>query len=541
VFGYGAKFPEKYQQALYLCDWSYGKLYALHLKPQGASYTGELEEFVAGTPLALTDITVNPKDGAMYFLVGGRKTQSGLYRVTYRGDEPTGQAVAADAPAVVEARATRRKLEAFHGHADPKAVETAWPYLGNNDRFIRWAARVAVEFQDPQTWRDRALADQSNPEAALQALLALTQVSAKDAAHRDKDEPAPDPALRDQILAALSRIDWEKLDHARQLDLLRVYEVVLNRFGRPDEKITGSVVARLDAHYPAKSRELNAELVQLLVFLEAPDAASKTVALLDKALTQEEQLDYAKALRVLKTGWTPELHKAFASWFVKAAGYKGGNSFRGFVSNIKRDTIANLSESKKAEIVPLIEAQTAETAAAAPVANRPFVKSWTLDELASLVSPAALKGRDYDRGRTMFAATRCFACHRFSDEGGGLGPDLSGVAGRFSARDLLESIVLPSKVISDQYEAVTISAADGRIVTGRIVNLSGDDIMLSADMLDPNTMTRIKRNEIDHMERSPVSMMPEGLLNTLAADEVLDLMAYLLSRGDRQNAMFSQK
>ena len=57
--------------------------------------------------------------------------------------------------APVEPRPLRHKLEAFHGHADPKAVETAWPYLGDPDRFIRWAARVAIEFQDPATWRDR--------------------------------------------------------------------------------------------------------------------------------------------------------------------------------------------------------------------------------------------------------------------------------------------------------------------------------------------------------------------------------------------------
>ena len=63
TFGYGAKFPAKYQEALFLCDWSYGKLYALHLKPDGASYTGELEEFLTGTPLPLTDIVINPKDG----------------------------------------------------------------------------------------------------------------------------------------------------------------------------------------------------------------------------------------------------------------------------------------------------------------------------------------------------------------------------------------------------------------------------------------------------------------------------------------------
>ena len=92
TFGYGAKFPAKYQDALYLCDWSYGKLYALHLAPKGSTYAGELEEFVAGTPLALTDVVVNPKDGAMYFAVGGRNTQSGLYRVTYHGGEPTAPA-----------------------------------------------------------------------------------------------------------------------------------------------------------------------------------------------------------------------------------------------------------------------------------------------------------------------------------------------------------------------------------------------------------------------------------------------------------------
>ena len=122
-----------------------------------------------------------------------------------------------------------------------------------------------------------------------------------------------------------------------------------------------------------------------------------------------------------------------------------------------------------------------------------------------------------------------------------MGPDLSGVAGRFSARDLLESIVLPSKVISDQYEAVTIQTSDGRVVTGRIVNLNGENISISPDMFDPNRMISVKRSEIEEMTKSPVSLMPEKLLNTLNGDEVLDLMAYLLSRGDRKSAMFTSR
>src|SRR5690606_4695849 len=89
VFGYGAKFPAKYQEAFYVADWSYGKLYAVHLQPDGATYTGEVEEFVSGQPLALTDVEINPADGAMYFAVGGRRTQSALYRVVYEGSEST--------------------------------------------------------------------------------------------------------------------------------------------------------------------------------------------------------------------------------------------------------------------------------------------------------------------------------------------------------------------------------------------------------------------------------------------------------------------
>ena len=90
----------------------------------------------------------------------------------------------------------------------------------------------------------------------------------------------PDLAARDRILAALDRIVWDRLDVPRQLDLLRVYEVVLNRFGRPDDSTATRLIARFDPHYPSRVRELNAELCQLLVYLQAPDAAAKTVALL---------------------------------------------------------------------------------------------------------------------------------------------------------------------------------------------------------------------------------------------------------------------
>src|SRR5262249_34452873 len=189
---------------------------------------------------------------------------------------------------------------------------------------------------------------------------------------------------------------------------------------------------------------------------------------------------------------------------------------------------------------PILEAQPAVSAVAvAP--PRPFVRKWTLDELTPLVE-TGLKagGRDFDRGRKLFGAVNCFACHRFDNEGGSAGPDPSSAAGRFNTRDILESIVDPSKEVSDQYAAVEITTLDGRKVVGRIVNLHGDNLSVNTNMLDPNGLVNVNRNNIESIKPSKVSMMPVGLLDTLNGDEVLDLMAYLLSRGDRNGPMFKK-
>ena len=81
---------------------------------------------------------------------------------------------------------------------------------------------------------------------------------------------------------------------------------------------------------------------------------------------------------------------------------------------------------------------------------------------------------------------------------------------------------------------------DGRKVVGRIINLNGDNITVNTDMLNPNGTVGVNRNNIDSLKPSKLSMMPTGLLDTLKEDEVLDLMAYLLSRGDRSAPMFKK-
>jgi putative heme-binding domain-containing protein len=277
----------------------------------------------------------------------------------------------------------------------------------------------------------------------------------------------------------------------------------------------------------------------MLVYLKSTAVAARTMPLIEAAPTQEEQIDLARALRTLKVGWTPELRKAYFSWINRAADFKGGPSLEGFLKQIKQAAVETLSDSEKADLKPILEAPPrAKSTAATAGPARNFVKSWTVDELVPVVEAGLKKKRDFDKGRSLFAATNCFACHRFGDEGGAVGPDLTALSGRFGPRDLLESIILPSKVISDQYEAVIIATTDGQVVTGRIMNLHNDTMTINTNMLDPSAQVNVNRTKIEETRPSPISMMPEGLLSTLDREEIVDLVAYLLSRGDRDSKLF---
>jgi putative heme-binding domain-containing protein len=146
---------------------------------------------------------------------------------------------------------------------------------------------------------------------------------------------------------------------------------------------------------------------------------------------------------------------------------------------------------------------------------------------------SGLRNRDLERGRTLFGAVGCYNCHRFAGEGGAVGPDLTGVSGRFSSRDLLESMIDPNKEISDQYQSILITRKDGETVVGRVANLSDDSLMIATDMTDPNAFANVRRSDIQSIEPSKTSPMPEGLLNTLSQEEILDLVAFLMSGGAR--------
>ena len=139
----------------------------------------------------------------------------------------------------------------------------------------------------------------------------------------------------------------------------------------------------------------------------------------------------------------------------------------------------------------------------------------------------------------MFNSTGCAACHRFDGAGGGVGPDLTGVASRYTLRDLLENIIEPSKVISDQYGSEEIQLVDGSTLVGRVY-AEGGKLVVTADPRNPDDSTTVALDQVKGRKPYPVSLMPAGMINALSGDELLNLIAYLQSGGNPQHKAFAK-
>jgi len=515
VFGTGAKFPAKYQHALYVADWSYGILYAIHLKPEGATLVGEKEVFCTAPGLAVTDVVVHP-NGSMYFLIGGRQSQSALFRVDYRGTESTAPAAY---PEPTEEALIRRHLESFHTAGPDKAeqvVKEAWPMLKHPDRFVRYAARVAIERMPVDSWRNRIWEEQ-NSQAVLEGCLALTRCGK--------------PEDQTQILTKLHDLGKVQLTRDQQLHLLRTVGLCFIRLGEPSPEVCAAVDEALSPMFPSGDTYLDREMCRLLVAVQSPNVAAKAVEMLVNGKNQEDQIMLAYCLRPLRTGWTPELREKYFQWFLDAGTYRGGNSFRGFLQNMRNEAIETLSDAEKEKYAVLTNRPIEPMSQKLPEETRAIVKNWEMGDFNDL-SNDALANRNLKNGEQMFVVGQCYKCHQVSGSGGSVGPDLTAAGRRFNPHDLLETMIVPSKEVSDQYRATTFQMDDGRLITGRIANLAGGNYMVQTNMLDPGNFTNLSAANIEDRKPSEVSMMPKGLLDTMTKDDVLDLLAYLRSVSD---------
>ncbi|WP_298866190.1 family 16 glycoside hydrolase [uncultured Gimesia sp.] len=548
INGIGAKFPAKYQDAIFALDWTFGTIYAIHLVPDGAGYRGEQEAFCYGEPLPVTDAIIGG-DGAMYFTIGGRGTQSALFRITYVGDESTepvsGEIAGADA------RKLRRSLEAFHGKVDSAAIDAAWPHLSSSDRWLRNAARIAIESQPVDQWASKVFSEK-NAQAHISGAVALARMG-------------NESHLEAQI-AALLKLNPAELSESQFLGLLRAYALTFIRLGKATAEQRKQVIAALDPHLPNKSKNVNTELVRVLVYLEAPNVVSKAINLIANRGKAEipdwtelagrnknygrrvlemlanhpptHEINYAFMLRNLRKGWTLDQRRSYIEFINAAAKYPGGNSYGKFLANMRDEALGNMSNVDRGAIADISGEKFNPVPDFKITAPQGPGQKWTLGEANQHANQGKMKAGSFENGRNLFHSLRCAACHRFNGLGGDVGPDLTTVKNKFDARYILESIIEPSKVISDQYQSSTVLTTDGRTFTGLVSNADGTVVIYPADVKVKPISLSVE--DVEEILPSSVSQMPKEMLNTLNGDEVRDLMAYLLSGGDPKSKIYGK-
>jgi putative heme-binding domain-containing protein len=101
----------------------------------------------------------------------------------------------------------------------------------------------------------------------------------------------------------------------------------------------------------------------------------------------------------------------------------------------------------------------------------------------------------------------------------------------------LESIIDPSKVISEQYVNTEFTLKDGALVVGRLVSEDDDKLVVRPSMLAPEMVT-LRKSDIRSRESSRISPMPPGLINALNRQELLDVLAYLEAGGKKDSPVF---
>lgn len=528
IFATASRFPAKFRSALLMADWQNGRILAVYLTPRGASYTAEYEVFLEGAPLNVCDMVFG-KDGSLYFITGGRGSQSGLYRVSYVGDEWKPD-IGKSQPSVANAKATqarqlRHELEHFHTTSDPAAVDFVWPHLGSQDRWIQFAARVALERQNVEWWQEKAL-QETKVTIQLNALLALVR------------SPAENPQVA--ILKALDRLALDELNDGSLLIALRLYAISFIRHGSPDTATQANLAVRMNKVFPREDVRINQELGELLVYLNAPNVISTLLDRMEAAPTQQEQIHHGMSLRHAQDGWTAEQQQRMLNWIQHALNFYGGKLVNATIDAIRDDFLNTLDEEQREPWQEILARQPAidEQHLISPK-NLPHVRDWKWDDLLPALDQLEESERSLSRGRLAVTKTHCFRCHRIGHEGAHVGPDLTNLGRRYDARKIWESIVAPSQTIDPKYRQTTYFLDSGKIVTGRALHVNGKELTVETNPLTTAQST-IERTTIESSRPSPISVMPSGLVNVLEKEEILDLIAYLISSSGEKNRALAE-
>ncbi len=153
----------------------------------------------------------------------------------------------------------------------------------------------------------------------------------------------------------------------------------------------------------------------------------------------------------------------------------------------------------------------------------PEQKQSRIAQLKTLLTREAQPKADPSQGRALFEQA-CASCHTLFGTGGKIGPDLTG-AQRSNLDYLLENIVDPAATVSNDFHMSTVALADGRILSGIVSDQGGPTLAIQT----PTERLVVRRDDVEEIQTSAQSLMPDGLLDTLNADQIRNLMDYLMS------------
>jgi len=509
AFGTKSKFPETYRKAFYVLDWTYGRILAIHLIPRGSSYTGAAEEFLRGQPLNLTDLDFGP-DGAMYFVTGGRKTQSALYRVHYNKPIPAPRKLSTAETqrkrTSEEERSVRRKFELFHDANPPEDLSlpnTNW-LSGERTKLAEQYARhhhpQIFNHQKPRSASRLSMIYRFNPKTSEDHLKQLSSEASRYTEH----------TLRPN----------EKLNH------IYAFGHAMEQGQLPPETLQ-LIRQALQPEFPGKTFELNQYLAPIMIKLDPVSAVPQTMRLLETSNIQRVRIHYLYHLRHANGGWSLEDRRTYFRILNEYDAFLGGRGLPQALDRIRKDSTATLTEKEKEQLKQELNHKPA-LPLMPDLSGRKFVKQWRESDFAN---DLGLEKADLNNGKKIFHLALCSRCHRKGKEGYPIGPDLTHVSRRFSPQALLSEILDPSKTIAENHQMTILKLKDGRTLAGQIIpNLDYrlPTLQLAENPLNPDKITKIQKAEIIERSESGISVMPSGLLNQFSKAEVLNLAAWLI-------------
>ncbi len=294
--------------------------------------------------------------------------------------------------------------------------------------------------------------------------------------------------LRTGIVAMLSQnADPESLSYLREIWIRspeRRQAVALGLAQQPSDEDWDYLVRSLPVLESFAVGEVMDALRKVPTATDDPQAFREVI--LHGLRMQQDEESPAPAIKLLSF-WTGESHGTLAEWQAWYA-----------------DKYPNTPEAK----LPEFEQRS----------------PWNVETLSEyFLSSDGHKG-DLAEGQAVYERAKCALCHRMGSKGVAIGPELTAVAKRFTRKEVIESILFPSHIISDQYRTERVLTTDGKVHSGQVSKNANGTITVRDSSLAEKV---IAVQDIDEIQPSKSSLMPSGLFDNLTAAEIRDLMAYL--------------